>query len=130
MGRFDVVVRDASVVEGHGAPGEHFTLDCSTVFDHAPAWRELHNMRNGHRLVAVRDASFRARLIQEAERARGTIDPDTLLVVDQSGDGEGKGVVRRSLGEEARARGICPAAAYIELVLETDGRMILIRDPG
>ena len=80
-------------------------------------------MRNGKKMVAIRDAAFRARLIDEADRIDG-VDADRMFVVNQPGGARYDLDPATSLGAEARRRGVSPAAAYIELLLETDGAVV------
>ncbi len=107
--------------------GVLFSIDTRTVFDRCPAWKSLREMRNGKKMVAIRDRAFRAKLIEEAEHTPPAIDLDQLFVLNQ-------GATRRearydldpdhTLGAEARRRGISAAACYIELLLETDGALV------
>ena len=103
--------------------GVLYSLDTRSTFDRRPAWRELHQMRNGKKMVAIRDAVLRARLIDEADRIDG-VDADRMFVVNQPGGARYDLDPATSLGAEARRRGVSPAAAYIELLLETDGAVV------
>lgn len=106
-----------------------FSIDTRTPFDRAPSWRELREMRNGKKLVAIRDAAFRSRLIDEAEQYPGAIDLDQLHIVNRGRNGTAEARYDldpdHTLGAEARRRGICAAACFIELLLETDGALVL-----
>ncbi|MEO5902179.1 MAG: D-aminoacylase [Ilumatobacteraceae bacterium] len=104
--------------------GVLYSLDTRTMFDRAPAWRELRTMRNGKKMVAIRDAAFRVRLIEEAEQITGGIDADLMFVLNQPSGARYDLDPATSLGAEARRRGVSPAAAYIELLLETDGTVV------
>jgi N-acyl-D-amino-acid deacylase len=107
--------------------GVLFSIDTRTVFDRSPSWKSLREMRNGKKMVAIRDAAFRAKLIEEAELHPPAMDLDQLFVLNQGAD---RNVARYdldpecSLGAEARRRGISAAACYIELLLETDGKVV------
>ncbi len=109
--------------------GVLFSLDTRTVFDRAPSWRELRGMINGKKLVALRDPAMRIRLISEAEHVGSGMDLTQLFIVNQPGP-DGTEVARydldpsTSLAAEAERRGISAAAAYIELLLETDGQVV------
>ncbi len=109
--------------------GVLFSIDTRTPFDRAPTWRSLREMRNGKKLVAIRDAAFRVRLIDEAEQYAPTVDPDLLFIVNHERDGVVEARYdldpERTLGAEARRRGICAAACLVELFLETDGALVL-----
>jgi N-acyl-D-amino-acid deacylase len=104
--------------------GVLFSLDTRSVFDRSPAWRELRAMKNGKKLVAIRDAAFRSRLIAEADENGSGMDPDELFIVNQHGEARYDLDPETTLGAESRRRGISPAAAYIELLLESDGAVV------
>ena len=107
--------------------GVLFSIDTRTVFDRSPSWKSLREMRNGKKMVAIRDAAFKATLIEEAEQVPPSVDVDQLFILNQ---GAGRDVARydldpeHTLGAEARRRGISAAACYIELLLETDGALV------
>lgn len=107
--------------------GVLFSIDTRTVFDRSPSWKSLREMRNGKKMVAIRDAAFRAKLIEEAEQTPPSVDVDQLYVLNQ---GTARDTARydldpeHTLGAEARRRGISAAACYIELLLETDGGLV------
>ncbi len=101
-----------------------FSLDTRTVFDRCESWRELRAMVNGKKMMAIRDAAFRSRLIEEAEVTAPGMDLDQLFIVNQGDEARYDLNPESSLGAEARRRGISPAAAYIELLLETDGAVV------
>jgi N-acyl-D-amino-acid deacylase len=105
-----------------------FSLDTGSPWDRAPAWQELRGLYNGKKIMAIRDATFRARLIGEADGVAPTADLTQLFPV---GDDDVEEADRDSLGSpdpttslaaEAVRRGISPAAAYLEMVLESGGR--------
>jgi len=107
--------------------GVLFSLDTRSPFDRAPSWRELKEMRNGHKLVALRDPATRARLIGEAESTPSGLDLDRLFVVngkDERGGARYDLDPSTSLAAIADQRGISAAAAYIELQIETDGDLV------
>jgi len=104
--------------------GVLFSLDTRTIFDRAAAWRELRAMTNGREMVAIRDAAFRSRLIEEAEQAGTSVDPDQLFIVSQPGGARYDLDPETTLGAEARRRGVSVAAAYIELLLDSDGTVV------
>lgn len=104
--------------------GVLFSLDTRSIFERAAAWRELRAMPPGARLMAIRRPPFRARLIEEAEHAGSSIDPDALFVVNQPSGARYDLDPTTTLGAEARRRGVSAAAAYIELILETDGAVV------
>ncbi len=105
--------------------GVLFSLDTRSPFDRAPAWKELRSLYNGKKLTAIRDAAFRARLIEQAEQHPSPIDVAQLFVVGQTDGARYDLDPETSLAAEARRRGISAAAAYLELVLETNGTVVL-----
>ena len=105
-----------------------FCLDTRTPFDRAEPWRELHKMRNGKKLMALRDPSTRSKLIEAAEATQPTVDLRQLFVVNPlNGDRRGARYdldPATSLAAIAEHRGISAAAAFIELQLETAGSLV------
>jgi hypothetical protein len=112
-------------------PVECFSLDTGSPWDRAPAWQELRGLYNGKKITAIRDASFRARLIGDADAVAPSADLTQLFPVSIADPSDqapraGHDVVAAdpacSLAAEAVRRGISPAAAFLEMVLETGGR--------
>ncbi len=105
-----------------------FSLDTRSPFDRAECWRELRSMRNGKKLVALRNPATRARLIEAADSTPPRMDLARLFVVNNQNGGYGGARYdldpSTSLAAIADGRGISAAAAYIELQLETDGGLI------
>ncbi len=101
-----------------------FSIDTRTPFDRCESWKSLRAMRNGKKMVAIRDAAFRSQLIDEAEQTPPGMDLDQLFIVNLGTEARYDLDPSSSLAAEARRRGISPAAAYIELLLETDGRVV------
>jgi N-acyl-D-aspartate/D-glutamate deacylase len=104
-----------------------FSLDTRTVFDRSPAWRELRGLAPAVRLCALRDSATRRRLIDEADENGTGIDLDQLFVVtplEAGGSARYDLDPELSIGGIARHRGISGAAAFIELLLETDGTLV------
>ena len=85
-------------------------------------------MRNGKKLVALRDPATRARLIEAADATPPGMDLARLFVVNNQNGGHGGARYdldpSTSLAAIADGRGISAAAAYIELQLESDGGLI------
>jgi N-acyl-D-amino-acid deacylase len=100
-----------------------FGLETRTPFDRAPSWKELRAAVNGRRLQMVRDASFRQTLIAEADVHGTPIDLDQLFVLPP-GEARYDCDPAHSLAAIAAERGVSPAAALIELILETDGALV------
>ncbi|MEP7046105.1 MAG: amidohydrolase family protein [Ilumatobacteraceae bacterium] len=109
--------------------GVLFSLDTRSPFDRAVCWRDLKAMRNGQKLVALRDPSVRAKLIGAADATPPPFDLAQLFVVNEAHGSPGRGArydldPSTSLAAIAHQRGISAAAAYIELQLESDGTLI------
>lgn len=104
-----------------------FSLETRTVFDRSPAWRALRDLTPAARLSAFRDPMMRRMLIEAADETGTGIDLDQLFIVTPliaGGEARYDLDPSLSLGGVARARGISGAAAFIELVLETDGTLV------
>jgi N-acyl-D-aspartate/D-glutamate deacylase len=104
--------------------GVLFGLEARTPFDRAPAWRELQTAINGRKLQMLRDASFRQRLISEADIHGSGVDLDRLFVMPTDGPARYDCDPSSSLASIAESRGVSPAGAFIELLLETDGQLV------
>ncbi|HEY7627125.1 MAG TPA: amidohydrolase family protein, partial [Ilumatobacteraceae bacterium] len=107
--------------------GVLFCLDTRTPFDRADAWRDLRAMRNGKKLVALRDPAMRAKLIECADSTPPTVDLAQLFIVNPMNGHRGARYdlhPTTSLAAVAEQRGISAAAAFIELQLETDGALV------
>jgi N-acyl-D-aspartate/D-glutamate deacylase len=109
--------------------GVLFSLDTRSPFDRAGCWRELKEMRNGKKLVALRDPATRSRLIESADATPPGLDLAQLFVVNPIEGSPRRGArydldPATSLAAIADQRGISAAAAYIELQLESDGALV------
>ena len=100
-----------------------FGLETRTPFDRAPSWKELRTAVNGRKMQMVRDATFRQTLISEADVHGTALDLDELFVLPTDGARYDCDPAT-SLAAIAVERGVSPAAAFIELVLETDGALV------
>ncbi len=100
-----------------------FGLETRTPFDRAPSWKELRGVANGRKIQMVRDAVFRQSLINEADVHGTPIDLENLFVLPE-GEARYDCDPANSLAAIARVRGVSPAAAFIELILETDGAVL------
>ena len=108
-----------------------FSLSTRTAFDRSAGWRELRGKSIPEQLRVFRDPVQRRRLIEEAAVNGSSMDFDQLFVVTPLDSTAANGGEARydldpslSLGAIASARGISPAAAFIELVVETDGELV------
>ena len=112
--------------------GVLYSIDTFTPFDRAPAWRELRRRDDEGRqpsraaiMTAIRDTVTRAKLIEAADETPPGLDVWQLFVLNQPGGARYDLDPQCSLGAEAERRGVSAAAAFIELVLETDGGVVL-----
>jgi N-acyl-D-aspartate/D-glutamate deacylase len=101
-----------------------FGLESRTPFDKAPAWQELRQAINGRKMQMVRDPAFRQQLINEADIHGPSVDLRQLFVMPSEGGARYDCDPASSLEAIAESRGVSPAAAFIELVLETDGHVV------
>ena len=61
-----------------------FGIETRTPFDRSPAWRELRTVRNGGKLLALRDQTRRCQLIAEAEENPSIIPLDQIWVLPRT----------------------------------------------
>jgi N-acyl-D-aspartate/D-glutamate deacylase len=95
-----------------------------TPFDAHPAWRALGPTLE-ERLAALRDPVARARLVEEAERGPDAEACERFFVVTPERGVRYEPDPSWSLTAVARRRGVSCAQAFVDLCLETDGRVIL-----
>ncbi len=102
--------------------GVLFALASHTPFDRYPSWAALDGLTLAERLARLADPSFRRSLIDEpGADGRGTFDQFFVVRHPVRYDNNPDA----SLGSIARARGVSPAEAFIDLNLETRGEMVL-----
>jgi N-acyl-D-aspartate/D-glutamate deacylase len=103
--------------------GVLFGMQSRTPFDGSPAWRQLRGHSLQEQLLCLRDAATRTQLIAEAEDHPPRLDLRELYVLPP-GPARYDCDPESSLAAHAERRGVSPAAAFIELVLETDGAIV------
>jgi N-acyl-D-amino-acid deacylase len=104
--------------------GVLFGLSHKTPFDRSPAWHQLQSLPLEERLATLRDPAGRARLIDEGTGLQGTdflrgtfvLDDDSL---DYRPDPE------NSIAALADRRGVSAVEAFVDLSLESGGRVLL-----
>lgn len=101
-----------------------FGIESRTPFDRSPAWRALRQVRNGGKLVAMRDQTRRCQLIAEGEAHPPRIPLDQIWVLPPDGPARYDCRPEDTLAAHAERRGVVPAAAYIELLLESRGELV------
>ena len=104
--------------------GVLFGLESRTPFDSAPSWQELHVAVDGRKLQLLRDAAFRQRLIAEADVHGSAVDLTQLYVLAPGAPARYDCASDTSLAAIAAERGVSPAAAFIELIFESDGALV------
>jgi N-acyl-D-amino-acid deacylase len=92
-----------------------FSLGTRTPFDAAPSWRELRALSAGERPLALRER--RHELIDDAESHPSPLDLSRVFVLPP-GPARYDCDPATSLAAQAEQRGVTPAAAYIELLLD------------
>jgi len=100
-----------------------FGLESRTPFDGAPVWQELRAATNGRKMQLLRDAAFRQRLIADADVHGTKVDLTKLYILPLDGPARYDCLPDTSLAAIAEERGVSPAAAFIELLLESDGAL-------
>jgi N-acyl-D-aspartate/D-glutamate deacylase len=103
--------------------GVLFGIESRTPFDGAPAWQELRAATNGRKMQLIRDTVFRQRLIADADVHGTKVDLARLYILPPNGEARYDCPPETSLTAIADERGVSAAAAFIELLLETDGAL-------
>jgi N-acyl-D-aspartate/D-glutamate deacylase len=95
-----------------------------TPFDAHPSWRRLRELPLDARLAALRDPQRRGELVAEAKGDHAGVEAFYVL---NGEDGRARYDCRpeNALVAIASRRGVSPAEAFIDLALETDGRLLL-----
>jgi len=95
-----------------------------TPFDAHPAWRRLRELPLAARLAALRDPGQRGQLVGEAQGESKGLEAFYVL---NGADGSARYDCRpeSSLVAIAAQRGVSPAEAFVQLALETEGRLLL-----
>ncbi len=114
-------IRPQTTARGIGAL---FGLAHHTPFDGAPSWRELRGRSLDEKLVALRDPRHRARLVEES-RDRPTAEQLAGFYVLGPGSPDYDHDPAATLPAVAEARGVTPVEAFIDLSLESDGRVLV-----
>ena len=94
-----------------------------TPFDRNPSWRGLRGMPLDEKLVTLADAGARQRLIDEVDRNPPAVDL-TKVYAFPPGAARYDLDSSDSLASHAAGRGVSPAAAFIDMALETQGRQL------
>jgi N-acyl-D-aspartate/D-glutamate deacylase len=105
--------------------GVLFSIQHRTPFDGHPAWQELQGLALPERLARLRDPVARARLVAEAERGPAPTLLSRFFVLTPERGARYEPDPAESLVAHAERRGVSPAAAFVDLCLETDGALVL-----
>ncbi|MGH1489141.1 MAG: N-acyl-D-amino-acid deacylase family protein [Acidimicrobiales bacterium] len=114
------VVRPQTTARGIGVL---YNLANRSPWDRNQSWKELRPMNAAERLVAIAEPDRRARLIAEGNQMMN-MEPDTVFVLPE-GDARYDCLPEHSLAAIAAARGVSPVEAFLDLALETEGRVNL-----
>ncbi len=95
-----------------------------TPFDRHPAWQGLADLTLEQRVAALRDSARREELVAQASEDREGLD---VFYVLNGPDGLARYDCRPEDGllAIAAARGVSPVEAFVDLAIETDGRLLL-----
>ncbi len=101
-----------------------FGLFNRTPWDRTPAFRDLHALAPPERLAAIGDPEWRSRLIADGATARLMLGPDMTFVLP---DGPARYDCRGedSLAAHAARRDVSPVEAFLDLAIESDGKVNL-----
>lgn len=114
-------LRPQSTVRGIGVL---WGLETRTPFDRSPAWRALRDLPGPERLAVFRDPVRRAELVAQAD-TNGPFADDLrtyYLVTGPTPDYTPDPA--RSLPAIAASRGVSPATAFIDALVESDGSAV------
>jgi N-acyl-D-aspartate/D-glutamate deacylase len=103
--------------------GVLFSLAANTLIDDLPSFQPLKELDAAGRLAGLRDPEVRARLVEEGGDGGGLYDSMFLMPADQPAAYDY--TPDDSVGAEARRRGVSPVAAYVDAMVESDGRAIV-----
>ena len=104
--------------------GVLFSLAANTLIDHLPSFQPLKELDLAGRLAGLRDHELRARLIDEG--AGAAVDPFwDMFLMPADAPSRYDYTPDDSIAGIARAAGVTPVEAYIEAMLDSDGRSIV-----
>jgi len=96
-----------------------------TPFDAHPSWRALKGLSLDEKLARLRDPASRATLLEEAERSPGPEACERFFVITPERGVRYEPDPEWSLTAVARRRGTSIAQTFVDLCLETEGRVIV-----
>jgi N-acyl-D-amino-acid deacylase len=104
--------------------GVLFSLAANSLIDHLPSYQPLKEMDLTGRVAGLRDADVRARLIEEG--ANDAVEPFTKMYLMPAGKPANYDYTQNdSIAGIAQATGVSPVEAYINAMVESDGKSIV-----
>lgn len=94
-----------------------------TLFDRAPSWRALRNLKLEDKVVKLRNPEYRATMISEALADPPPIDFNQIFLL-ASGEARYDHKANESLAAHAQRLGVSPAEAFIILSDEQNGKAL------
>jgi N-acyl-D-amino-acid deacylase len=104
--------------------GVLFSLAANSLIDHLPSYQPLKEMDLTGRVAGLRDADVRAKLIEEG--ANDAVEPFTKMYLMPAGRPASYDYTQDdSIAGIAQATGVSPVEAYINAMVESDGKSIV-----
>ncbi|MBG7603044.1 MAG: amidohydrolase family protein [Actinobacteria bacterium] len=104
--------------------GVLFSLAANSLIDHLPSYQPLKEMDLTGRVAGLRDADVRAKLIEEG--ANDAVEPFTKMYLMPAGKPASYDYTQDdSIAGIAQATGVSPVEAYINAMVESDGKSIV-----
>jgi N-acyl-D-amino-acid deacylase len=104
--------------------GVLFSLAANSLIDHLPSYQPLKEMDLTGRVAGLRDADVRAKLIEEG--ANDAVEPFTKMYLMPAGKPAIYDYTQDdSIAGIAQATGVSPVEAYINAMVESDGKSIV-----
>ena len=101
-----------------------FSLAANSLIDHLPSYQPLKEMDLTGRVAGLRDADVRAKLIEEG--ANDAVEPFTKMYLMPAGKPASYDYTQDdSIAGIAQATGVSPVEAYINAMVESDGKSIV-----
>ncbi|MEY4371463.1 MAG: hypothetical protein RL219_232 [Actinomycetota bacterium] len=115
-------IRPQTTARGVGAL---YNIGTRTPWDRNAAWRELRSMSTEARIAALRDPARRERMVREAIENPPPVDLTGIYVLPLDGRPRYDCKPTDSIASHAERRGKSAAETFIDMVLETNGDVVL-----
>lgn len=129
LARIDAAVASGLDIRAQVAPRPigvlHGLQASANPFSHLPAYREIADRPLAERLAAMRDASFRTRLLEQAETIANGRSPDFRLIYPLGTPPNYEPAPDQSLQAIAEREGRDPRAVAYDLLIANEGRDFL-----